>query len=183
MKIRVGFVANSSSTSFTFLTKKSGKSELVKQILEHYTKFNLTHVSPAFLDTECVYHCTAEDVCEAIKVLTARQPQKIDKCIEEEKQEIEQSKKWWEDSKSLCADERSMSLHEKWHEEALSDMMKKVIWLEQAKSQGFTHVFEVKFGDNDGDFSGGNVGITMDYEGRYIDIDDESFKVKTEQAR
>ena len=46
-----------------------------------------------------------------------------------------------------------------------------------------TSVFVIGFGDNHGQISGVGLGTVMDYEGRYIDIDEKDFVVFTEQNR
>ncbi|MFA6234136.1 MAG: hypothetical protein WC824_08120 [Bacteroidota bacterium] len=51
------------------------------------------------------------------------------------------------------------------------------------RAKGFDFVMKVDFGDNHGDYQGGNLGNCMDYEGRNIYLVDENLFYTTEQNR
>ena len=50
------------------------------------------------------------------------------------------------------------------------------------KLDGWNEV-AIYFGDHDGPFAGTDIGMVMDYEGRYIRLDGEDIHYRTEQAR
>jgi hypothetical protein len=65
----------------------------------------------------------------------------------------------------------------------LKDIKDKIEVVKKLRNKGFTTTIMIGFGDNDGDISGGNVGNTMDYEGRYLNIREDDFVIMTDQNR
>ena len=169
MKKRLGFVSNSSSTSFYFFTKGGGVDKVLECIQRHQEKFRLKtdfEFSPE-------YSCTADDVCDAIRGLSKKLIG-VTSLMGEAASDIRQ---WEEDSKS------SDSWTSDFAAEYLAEARERLLDLENLRSLGFTQALVVGFGDNHGDIEGGNVGNAMDYEGREIRIDDDDFKLRTEQNR
>ena len=55
--------------------------------------------------------------------------------------------------------------------------------LKQLKKRGFNKLYQIGFGDNDGDVQGEGAGKVMDYEGRTLEIDSPDIVMFTEQNR
>jgi hypothetical protein len=68
-------------------------------------------------------------------------------------------------------------------QERKQELESKLVILKQAEKRGLNTVLVIGFGDHDGDVSGGDVGMAMDYEGRNISIDARDLIVFTEQNR
>jgi hypothetical protein len=188
MKIRNGFVSNSSSTSFTFVFKGDNVKDLSEKILKYKSHFNLSFDTswPGYDGTQ--YYCNALDVVEAIEncVVTPKyEDDKVSVCdideyigslvelIKENDREIEKEKK--EENKRYNLFDLFYSFNQ--------DLKAKIEKLRGAKKNGLTSVLIIGFGDNNGNISGGDLGYCMDYEGRYISIDEKDFLVLTEQDR
>lgn len=173
MKIRQGFVSNSSSTSFYFITKNNKKESVIQAIKKYGEYFRLIYDGYSG-----PYSCTENDVIKAIEDLV---PDKYDdsgkmfpltKLVEDIQKDIDLEEQWSkEHPNKIHSDEYWMSCLDK--KQNVEDLIK----------AGFTHYMCVGFGDNHGDVSGGQLGYTMDYEGRYIHIKKEDFVVFTEQNR
>ncbi len=172
MKIRQGFVSNSSSTSFTFMIK-GDKMEDVYDLIKKYNQyFDLYYSS---WDDEKM-HCTADNVVKAIKEVKnvkLIRIEKFKKDLEEHRERI---------SKEL-EKEKSKDYLNDWYFKDLMDMMEKEITIDDTVKSGFKNVLIIGFGDNDGEISGDPIGTTMDYEGRCISINKPDFIVFTEQNR
>lgn len=180
MKRKLDFVTNSSSTSFTFVLKAPKKVELMKQIAKHAEAFRLTYHG---WDDE-VTTIDEWDVIEAI--VEACQDSNsdpwylpkfdsIDDRIVAQKEEADRYKQSMEDE--------SEKRYRKWYKDDYEYALAIFEKLKKAKENGFTGVVTIGFGDNHGEICGGRVGTTMDYEGRSISIDDDSFIVFTKQDR
>jgi len=63
------------------------------------------------------------------------------------------------------------------------DSKEKISYVKKLINKGFNTAIMIGFGDNDGEISGGAVGITMDYEGRGIKMNEPDFVIMTEQNR
>lgn len=168
MKIRTGFVSNSSSTSFTFFTKKPGLKYLLLQIQKHKDKFDLA--------SEDVGRITASDVCEALAELK-KQPKIIGKLIKNIEASIQYDQRWLERAKANPAEFVISHIAD-----SISETKKELALVEQIQGQGFEYFLEVQFGDNHGDIQGDKVGTVMDYEGQGVSIDDESLKLRVENC-
>lgn len=163
MKMRMGFVSNSSSTSFYFFTKGAGTTEIAKLLKrDHSEKFNLEFRSYGGR----VAKCTVDDVCREIRWLH-RKPKSINTLIREARGAVEC---YAEGSSmyNLAKDNYTLELfadYKKRNEEELAG-------LEQLKADGFTKVLEVVFADD-----AGPVDLAMDTRGGSIKIDDDDLKL------
>lgn len=167
MKIRNGFVSNSSSTSFVFVFKDG---ELPDAMKKHESYFNLSH--EGYNDE--MYFCNHEEVLKCLEEIPAVDAgEYCNKLIEE----IEERKK---DYKIYMSEFPSLVNYVKEDIDKMNLRLKKI---KSKMKKGFNKVITVGFGDNHGDFSGDGIGCVMDYEGRYISIDDNSLYVETEQNR
>jgi hypothetical protein len=68
-------------------------------------------------------------------------------------------------------------------QERKQELEKQLDILRKAQERGLNAVIVIGFGDNDGEVSGLDLGIVMDYEGRNISIDAKDLVVFTEQNR
>lgn len=177
MKIRNGFVSNSSSTSFTFCYKGEGIKPLTDLILTKYRD--------QFKRSYDEWHCNAMDVVEAIERCFYIKsewhtigPVSIDKVILNEKDYLARHLKYMKDR------ENEKDTYWLQHDlEAKQRIEKKINKLNDIKNKGLTTVVIIGFGDNHGEVQGGNLGYAMDYDGRYIDIYEKDLVVFTEQNR
>ena len=186
MKLRNGFVSNSSSTSFTFCFKGNKIETLYNMILKYRRYFDLSFSGW----DEYAYTCNASDIVKSIEGLMKNNEKaewdKIEimtindlievnkKDIKEMDREIAESKK----EKKICGYDST-----KWKMEIKQHYADKIETLNRIKKQGPDHAVIIGFGDNDGNISGGDVGNAMDYEGRNIHISEKDFAVFTEQNR
>jgi hypothetical protein len=171
VKIRNGFVSNSSSTSFTFIFKGSSADDLYAMINKYNQYFDLYYDISNVDGTSIPVHCTAEDVINALKTLKLNVVP-----IKEHRIDIHKHLKQYE----------LYDRHDKegdfWVQTIVDQVMKEED-LKDAEKNGFTCSVVVGFGDNNGDISGGDIGYCMDYEGRAIHINKPDFIVTTEQNR
>lgn len=175
MKIREGFVSNSSSTSFWFVYKgnKGDVTNLCDLIVTKYREFfNLTF-NP-YEDT-APQHCNYADVAEAIRDV-AKDPSvahTVDEAILVFEDNIKQTENYMVQSKH----------DDGYYMQELMQLHDQLDILMKAKKNGLTVAVNIGFGDNHGDVSGPGLGATMDYEGRGIRINREDLVVFTEQDR
>jgi len=174
MKIRNGFVSNSSSTSFTFCYKGKGIKPLTNLILTKY--------SSNFERCYDEWSCNASDVVKAIENCFEHgnkwdkiKPVHIDKIIEQEEFSLKRVIEDMEQEKDEYWKQRSIE-----REQTLEAKIRK---LQSIKEKGLTTVLIVGFGDSHGEVSGGSIGYAMDYDGRCIDINGKDLVVFTEQNR
>jgi len=161
MKLRLGFVTNSSSTTHIMMWK--GDKDRLKELLEaHQNRFHLRYVD--WDDT--MIEVTPEKVSEAI-LSKMSEAQKTSDYIQRQKQIIQLL-------------QRVMEEHPDIYEAHVRDATDKI-----RRAGEFDWILEVGFGDNHGDFAGGDLGVVMDYEGRriYIVDADRGFYYTTEQSR
>ena len=186
MKIRNGFVSNSSSTSFTFVFKGDKIDDLSALIWKYRGHFSLSYDASWNDTNDCVETCNAQDVVEAIEKCAKDKNDKwnavkivsIDDSINQFVDSIKEYDQMIKDKEDKC----SMTLRDfyKQYKREAEEVIDK---LNMAKKKGLTSVFVIGFGDNHGQISGGGLGTVMDYEGRDIDIDEKDFVVFTEQNR
>jgi hypothetical protein len=166
MKVRLGFITNSSSTNHIMMWKGS-QYDLKKFLMENLSVF------PTESDGyNQKYVVEKGEILDAILSMINNAMNK--EAIKEELQNrLERAERWYEEEK-----ERKDSWSVDWEKEEL-EFAKKL--LNSAEDKDW--MLEVSFGDNEGDFAGGNIGNIMDYEGRLININEDGFSYTTEQNR
>jgi hypothetical protein len=148
-----------------FLKDGATKEDLFEKIKTHSSEFTLR-------DDYVPGSVTPDDVIEAIRGLENLRIKNID----ELKNVLLEDLSFWE--------ERSNShTGDKWYKSYVEKTKTFIREVDSFKEKGLVTVFEIGFGDNDGDISGTGVGSTMDYEGRNIYITEKDFAVRTEQNR
>ena len=176
MKIRQGFVSNSSSTSFTFCFKGEGIKPLCDLILTKY--------SDQFTCDYDEYHCSALEVVRAIRgcFKSSRiELISVDEVIADNVAYLKRIKK---DIKRAKVEPKISWPNEVDHyTNHMFEVEAKIEKMKSIKEKGLTTVLMVGFGDNHGEVCGGRVGNAMDYAGREIGIDNEDLVVFTEQNR
>ena len=185
MKIRNGFISNSSSTSFT-MCFKGDESNLYDKLSKYGVYFDLIY---PYNDLEYSsghslnWEVNVEDVIDSIKSVLEKGEVNyqddalcherviildIEDIIKKQKEDIQEIEKGLDE-----VYEMSFLIQEQ-------DILDK---LETAKKRGLTSGIIIDFGDNHGVICGGRIGNTMDYAGRYTHIDKKDFLVFTRQNR
>ena len=193
MKRRYGFVSNSSSTSFTFVFKGDKVEDLSNTIMKYKSFFDLSFFDEGWGDNDnTTYTCNAQEVGEAIEKYVKSEPKyefdkvsvvSIDNHIANLVKEINSNYKYiGEEKEKQKNDPSAWSCIDLWEEHNI-DLKNEVNSMRSAKDKGLHSVLVIGFGDNDGQISGGSLGHCMDYEGRYMSIDEDDFMVYTEQNR
>jgi len=158
MKIKLDFVTNSSSTAF-FFTFNNINPIIMKSLFENIRRYKKNFN---------IGKMTHKNVINAIEnCYSSKMIKTIDEAIDCINDLIDDC-----NNDNLLVSKTYHNIH-----------LQIVDRLKRAKSNGATHLIMIEFGDNHGDVCGGLVGNTMDYEGRYIDIDDNDFQVFTIQNR
>lgn len=192
MKMRHGFVSNSSSTSFTFIFNGSTTEDLCKVLKEYAGHFKLRFE----MFEGDVYRCTVDDVIEALKNTVIDNPSdeqreswhtvypiSIEEAIQNVDNEIEDSQKEILRLHDEEVDGKDNAWLIKIYRDGQYEDINKQILLKEAKSRGLDRVIIIEFGDNHGHIQGGEIGYAMDYEGRYIRINQDDLVVVTDQCR
>ena len=182
MKIRHGFISNSSSTSFTFCFR--GKEDLYNLIWKYRDYFSLSTIGW----TSSVFSCNACSVVaciESVVVDNVKDDWKETsvKNIEEEIKNFEECLKETEETIKRAKEDGDKEWLVDMYKKSKENLIAHCDRLKTAKEKGLNKVLVVEFGDNHGHIQGGDVGNAMDYEGRNIDIDEKDFIVFTEQNR
>ena len=184
MKVRTGFVSNSSSTAFMFVYKNESIEELCQLIEKYDQYFNLY----SELEENESYKCTARQVASAIEeelsdnnedIFCKTKKMSLDKYIKDIQdmldKNVEQIKEYQKEGKQYK--------DYNWLTDYIYQNSQDLYKLQNLKKQGFTQIVIANFGDNDGPWRGTDLGRIMDYEGRYIYINKPDFVVWTEQNR
>ena len=185
MKIRQGFVSNSSSTSFTFVFNGDSVDDLCKVLEDYKNYFELSFEN--WDGRMC--SCNFEDIKNSLKnVVLPQAPEDKDKYFDVAypipiQQEIDNLTEEALTEGVLTSDYvHDVYLYDLSSSEAAANLRKSLIMVNSAE-KGLNRVIKVDFGDNHGHVCGGDVGIAMDYVGRNIEIIEDDLVVITEQNR
>jgi hypothetical protein len=166
MKLRLGFVTNSSSTNHIIMWRGS-QNDLQKILMEkiemfpdHYDSYNKTHNIDKI---EIVYAI----ISKADKAWNKQE------MLTELNIRLKHAEQWYKETGKR--DDTFSGKYALEHLKFIENL------IEASKNKDW--MLEVYFGDNEGDFEGGDLGCIMDYEGRYIHVDEEEFFYKTKQNR
>jgi hypothetical protein len=163
MKIRLGFITNSSSTNHIIMWK-GDKYDLKKLLIERISIF------PTNFSSYKNYQIEKVNVLDAILSMIEAATDK-EAMIKELQERLDWAERWYKNAKNY-------SYSKDYAKEALI-FAKKLVELSKNKDW----MLEVSFGDSEGNFKGGDLGYVMDYEGRYINVEEDDFAYKTEQNR
>lgn len=171
MKIRAGFVTNSSSTNFIFMFKGKTREELIELIRKNSKSFDINYYD----DYVGRYKCNAEDVINSISDCLNMIDDYNQVRIYDKKELISRVNKdvsYWKESYG-----------KNFYKEAPEDLLKIKYILNNVNLNKIDSVLEIQFGDNHGNIRGTDIGYAMDYKGREIHIVEDNFIVLTEQTR
>ena len=180
MKIRNGFISNSSSTSFTFCVKTDNIQDLTDLIKKYSYYFDITGETYGYGNTE-FYTVDASQVAEAIyNVYDPNSNNSYEHAIIVSiDREIANVNRSIEDYIKLLAEGSKY----KYFKLALKEYRQMLNKLQKAKNDGFKYLIKIQFGDNHGPVCGTPLSIVMDYEGRDININEPDLIVFTKQER
>jgi len=192
MKLRHGFVSNSSSTSFTFIFKGKSVEDLCAILPNYESHFRLRYEMWSFLDNDVreVHRCDVNDIIESLKSVVKERPDKddyytvyarhINEVIRDLEEEVENARERL--SEQYAKEDRGKYIIDHYRS-YLDGLIRQKMDIEEASDRGLDCIIEIGFGDNDGQIQGGRIGYAMDYEGRYIRINQDDLMVFTEQNR
>lgn len=190
MKIRAGFVSNSSSSSFTFCFNSNDINTLYAMILKYREYFDLSYSN---YENE-IHSCTAKDIIEAIKLVMKNNKkaeewnkiyiQTIDEVIEQYQARIEDCQ---QELKKAKDKEKVKDSRYTWEVDFYTRDIKSykdtISYFQRIQKKGLTTAITIGFGDNHGEISGPGIGEIMDYEGRNISLNKDDFAIYIEQNR
>jgi len=182
MKIRTGFVSNSSSSSFYFLFKGK-QSDTVDDMKKRLAELILKHRDYFALSFD-------DGGCNALDIVNC-----IERCVKMSEEDMKRGSIWDDGCTTTLDDmiddhERDANYHissikkqemlekatgkrDSWQNHDRRDLqceIKTIADLEELKKKGMTAVIKLEFGDNGG--VTGNVGRSMDYEFNAFEEDD-----------
>ena len=169
MKIRNGFISNSSSTSFVICFK--GDETALHTLLKKYAVY-FDLIFPYSEDMEADWKINVEDITTSIRecVQNYSEDDIYAVKIESVDDAIALQVKYREDTQRRHREDPHIyQLEDVWEEKYKEEKLK------SAKKRGLTSTIKISFGDNHGSICGGRIGNTMDFEGRKIDINKEDF--------
>ena len=178
MKVKHGFVSNSSSTSFFFIFKGEGKDDFRSTLEKNKDRFDLIY----FDYTGKCLHVRHKEIFDAI--FDAIESDKasiyeIDGLVDYYQEDLDYHIK---DLKSLEYNNINNHFH-KWCMENIEYIKKQLDLVNKAKRKGFNKHFIIDFGDNHGTISGSDLAVVMDCEGRNININNDDLILFTELNR
>jgi hypothetical protein len=187
MKIKRDFVTNSSSTSFIFVFKGNQRTDLFRQMVKHEEHFNLFNEYGPGVD-----HIDVWDIIKAIDPILSSnkedpyylpKPSPTLKHIENLVEEVRQyEKELIIELKREKGEDQTIWKASQYTTEHIKECKEKIVKYEKFAERGLDSLVEISFGDNDGIIQGGAIGMTMDYSGRDIKIDDDTFAVVIENC-
>lgn len=185
MKIKHDFVTNSSSTGFIFLFKGDKRTDLFEKMVKYGEKFKLYNE----------YHGSGGDyinVWDLIKtldpILSSNDqdpwylPGPLDtaKLLETREDELNQLEEMLISELEREKKDSGGWKASKYTKDSIRDVEHRLKKIKEALEYGLDHYIEVSFGDNDGMISGGKIGMTMDYSGRSINLNEKDLMVLVE---
>lgn len=185
MKRKLDFITNSSSTTFMFIFKGDTRIDLFRAMVEHEKDFNLVD---DFFNELLLTSINVWDIISKLDEVI--QTPTFDKLwiyphvssIPLLLREFEEELKSWEKDLANRSNDGS-DLSEDFYIRNIRKSKDKITTIKNAIERGFNSFVKVDFGDNHGEIQGGKIGTVMDYSGRYININDDSLIVVTEQNR
>lgn len=166
MKIKNGFVTNSSSTSFMFFVPGNFTFNKIEKAIKKYSG-NLK--TEAYEDS-----ATQEEIVETLlDVIRTKETIKIDEQLRELK---EVDLPYWEEVVE-------MEKAQDYVFEIIKETKERIKILEELKGRNFKRFVKVNCGDSEGDIRGRPIGNIMDYENRDWNTNQDDFVVMTEQNR
>ena len=175
MRIRLGHVTNSSSTNHIIMWR--GAKDDLRRLLEAHA-----HVFPTGCDwIDHVGGVSVDEIINAICSMSDR-IHSSDQSVKNYQRNIEyQLHSIEETRKEILESEKDLS----WKKEYLNYSEAELEELRGRSEMAQIMDWElvVSFGDNHGDFQGGDLGYIMDYEGRSINIKEDTLFYTTEQDR
>ena len=185
MKIKHDFVTNSSSTGFIFLFKGDKRTDLFRQMVKYEDQFKLYNE----------YHGSGGDYIDVWDIIremdpllsSSREdpwylpgPLKIKDLLERHEGELKEHEKTLKEELKREAEKQEAWTSSDWTKEYIETLKEKIVKVKKAIHNSLDHYIEVSFGDNDGMIQGGKVGMTMDYSGRSIELNQKDFMVMIE---
>jgi predicted methyltransferase MtxX (methanogen marker protein 4) len=186
MKIKTDFVTNSSSTSFIFAFKGNKRSYLFEKMVKYKEKFDLYNEYGSGSDRINVW-----DIIHAIDPILRTNkedpwylpgPIKLETYLANLKESLTMYENEYASAIKAEQDGNVPLLSPNYALESVSEYKDKIKRIKKIIKKGIDHYIEISFGDNDGMISGGRVGMTMDYSGRDIKIDEDDFVVFVENC-
>jgi len=186
MKLRLGFVSNSSSTSFCFLMKKFDLAKMYEIMRKYQDLFKLPIIDACWEDDLKlgVKSINVNDVIDAIKNIES---ELYCESVDELEKYLLKIRSMYVDYKEQSEKDMASNLlyydTTKEYEEDIEEYDYKLKLIDEAKKLGLNACICICFGDHEGHVEGDPIGSTMDYEGRHIVINDPELVLFTEQNR
>jgi hypothetical protein len=196
VKIRNGFVSNSSSTSFVFVFKGKEFDDFAQLMSKYRKYFNISYSDPWWVEeTDGREHTPSSfnygDIVNAIECTIKRFVGKedawdkveilpIDKLIQDLKDSIvyhsEYIKKEEEERRKQKDKYYRSPSYMEYLKEALEEDHKRLNTCSKLKGKGYSYI-KISFGDNHGQISGIGLGATMDYGRDQVKVNEKDLIV------